>query len=182
MWVYGERRHVSCLCVEKASVVRELSVAEEPRQHGERCRRKSLIDERLLPVERLDSRTAWQRGFTSLGVDNLGIQLAHGPQPAGLSSIARVQWLAENELAAGGVIAEIEPIRCAVSGLCQRPRDDASRPARGYAPNKKVKRRGVHPIKGPFIEVISLGPPPRSPAQVNAINQDGRFVLPDVGD
>src|ERR1035437_5155290 len=106
----------------------------------------------------------------------LGIQLAHGAQPTGFPPVARVQWLAENELAAGGVVAEIEPIRCAVSCLRQRPRDDASRRARVYAPNNKVKRRGVHPIKGPFIEVIRLGPPPRSPEQVDAINQDGPLI------
>jgi hypothetical protein len=127
------------LRIEEAAVVRELSVAEEPRQHGQRARRQSLVDERLLAVQRLDGRATGQRVFTSLGVDDLGIQFAHGAQPAGFPPVARVQWLAENELAAGGIVAEIEPIRCAVPGLRQRPRDDASCRARVHAADKKIE-------------------------------------------
>src|ERR1035438_161699 len=133
MWVYGERRHASCLCVEKASVMRELSVAKEPRQHGQGGRCEGLVYERLLPVERLNGGTTGQWVFTSFGVDDLWIEFAHGSQSGGLPAIARVQWLTENELAAGRIVAEIEPIRCAVPGLCQRPLDDASRSARVHA-------------------------------------------------
>ena len=75
----------------------------------------------------LDGGATGQRVFTSLGVDDLWIQFTHGAQPCGLPSVTRVQWLAENELAAGGVVAEIEPIRCAASCFGQRPRDDVSR-------------------------------------------------------
>jgi len=36
-------------------------------------------------------------------------------------------WLAENELAAGSIVAEIEPIRCAVLWSLSCSLDDASR-------------------------------------------------------
>ena len=88
----------------------ELAVPEESRQHGQRARGKSLVDERLLPVQGFDGRTTWQRVFASFCVDDLWIQFTDRAQPVGLAAVARVQWLAENELAAGGIVAEIEPI------------------------------------------------------------------------
>jgi hypothetical protein len=50
LWIDGQRAHESTLCIEEATVVRELSVTEETGQHGQRARRQSLIDEWLLPV------------------------------------------------------------------------------------------------------------------------------------
>ena len=161
-------------------MVRELSVAEEPRQHCQRARRQSLVDERFLAIQRLDGRATGQRVFASLGVDDLGIQFAHGPQPAGFPSVARIQWLAENELAAGGVVAEIKPISCAVPGLRQRTLNDASCSARVHTSNEKVDRGLIDPVERPFIEIRRLGPPPCAPEQVDAIDQDRRLVLPNV--
>jgi hypothetical protein len=43
------------LRIEEAAVMRELSVAEKPRQHGKRARRQSLVDEGFLAIQRLDS-------------------------------------------------------------------------------------------------------------------------------
>src|ERR1019366_595464 len=160
MWIHGERRHVSCLRVEKAAVVRGSSVKEELRQNDQCARCQVLVDERLLAVESLDGGTTGQRVFTSLGVDDLGIQLAHGPQPAGLSSVARVEWLAKNELAAGGIVAEIEPVRCAVPGLRQRPRNDAPRRERVYAANQQIDGPVIDPIKRTLVEMCRLSPPP----------------------
>jgi len=70
-----------------------------------------------LAVKSLDGGTTWQRIFTGRGVDDLWIQLADGAQPGGLPAIARVQRLAQDELSAGGIVAEIEPVGCAISGL-----------------------------------------------------------------
>jgi len=107
--------------------MRNLSVAEEPRQHRQRRRCQGLVDERFLAIQCLDSRATWQRVFTSFGVDDLWIQFTDCAQPRGLPAIARVQWLAENELTTGRVVAEIKPIRSAVPGLGQCARNDASR-------------------------------------------------------
>ena len=161
--ISGQRAHLASLCIEEAAVVGDPSISEETGQHGQRARRQSLVDERLLAVQRLNCGTTGQRVFTSLGVDDLGIQLAHGPQPTCLSSVARVQWLTENELAAGGIVAEIEPVRCAVPGFRQRPRNDASRRARVYAADQQICRPVIDPIKSSFVEVCRLGAPPRSP-------------------
>jgi hypothetical protein len=86
--INGQRAHLASLRIEEAAVVRELSVAEETGQHGQRVRRQSLVDERLLAVQRLDGGTTGQRVFTSLSVDDFGIQLAHGPQSGGVSTPA----------------------------------------------------------------------------------------------
>ncbi len=108
-------------------MVCELSIAKESRQHGQSGRCQSLVDEGFLTIQRLDGRTTGQRIFTRFSVDDLGVEFTDRAQSCGLPAIARVQWLAENELAAGRVVAEIEPIRSAVPGLGQRARNDASR-------------------------------------------------------
>jgi len=73
-------------------------------------------------------RNNWARVFTSPGVDDLRVQLTDcaAARPAFLRFYARLV-LAENELAAGSIVAEIEPIRCAVPGLVSAPLDNASR-------------------------------------------------------
>ena len=106
-------------------MVRELSIAKEPRQHRQRARCQSLVDKWLLTVQCLNGRTTGQRIFASLSVDDLWIQFTDSAQSCGLPAIARIQWLAENELAARGVVAEIEPIGSAVPGLGQCARNNA---------------------------------------------------------
>ena len=133
LWIDWKCAHLTTLGIEEAAVVRELSVAKEPCEHGQCARRQSLVDERLLAVQCLDGGTTGQRVFTSFSVDDLWIQLTDRAQSSGLPAIARVQWLAENELAAGGIVAEIEPVRRAVSGLSQRTRNDAPRRFGVYA-------------------------------------------------
>ena len=163
-------------------MVRELSVAKEPRQHRQRTRRQSLVDEWFLAIQCLDGRTTRQWIFTRFCVDDLWIQFTDSAQSRSLPSIARIQWLAENELAAGGIVAKIEPISCAVSGLRQRPRYDAARCSGVHAADQQVDGPVVDPVKGLLVEVSRLGPPPRSPKQVDAIDEDGCLALPDIGD
>src|SRR5580698_3350556 len=67
--------HTSCFGVEKGSVVVQLSIAKEPRQHGQCARRQGLVDEGLLPIESFDGGAARQRVLTGYRVDDLGIQL-----------------------------------------------------------------------------------------------------------
>jgi hypothetical protein len=51
--------HTPGFGVEEGSMMTQLSIAEEPRQHGESTRGKSLVDEGLLPRElRLQSNSA----------------------------------------------------------------------------------------------------------------------------
>jgi hypothetical protein len=88
----------------------ERSVTEEARQHGKRAGCQHLIDERLLPFQRLDRRAAWQRIFSRRCVYNLRIEFTDRPQAFCLSAIAPVQRLTENKLAACRVVADIEPL------------------------------------------------------------------------
>ena len=117
-------------------MMRKHSIAEKARQHRKCTHCECLVDERFLTVQCLDSRTTGQRIFATFGVNDLWIQLADGAQPDGLPAIARVQRLAQDELAAGGIVAEIEPVRSAVPGLGQRARNDASRCSGVHAANQ----------------------------------------------
>lgn len=92
--------HTPGFGVEKGSVMVQLSVAEEPRQHCECARGKGLVDERLLPIKCFDCRTTWQRIFAGRIIDDLRIQLADGAQPCGGAPIPRVQRLSEYVLPA----------------------------------------------------------------------------------
>ena len=88
----------------------QLAVPEELRQHGQRAGSKRLVDERLLPVEGFDRRTAWQGVLAGFCVDDLRVKFADRAQPIRLAAVARVQRLAEDILPAGGIVAEVEPI------------------------------------------------------------------------
>ena len=88
----------------------ELPIAEELRQHGQRTGSKSLVDERLLPVESFDRRTAWQGVLAGFGVYDLGVKLADRAQSTCLAPVPRVQWLTKDILPAGGIVAEVKPV------------------------------------------------------------------------
>src|SRR5260370_28143224 len=100
--------HLTGLRVEKGAVMGELPIAEELRQHGQSTGSKRLVDERLLPVESFDRRTAWQGVLAGFGVDDLGIKFADRAQPTCLASVTCVQRLTEDVLSAVGIIAEVE--------------------------------------------------------------------------
>ena len=53
----------------------EPAVAEESRQHGQGARRESLIDERLLPFERLDGGATGQGVFAGCRIGNLRVRV-----------------------------------------------------------------------------------------------------------
>jgi hypothetical protein len=120
--------------VEKCSVVSQLSVTEEPREHRKSAHRKRLIDEGLLAVQSFDGRTARQRIFRLFHIGDLGIELADGAQPLRLSMVSIVQRLPKYVLPARGVVAEIEPIgrpverasECLLDGCTRRAAIDAS--------------------------------------------------------
>ena len=86
------------------------AVPEKLRQHRQSTGCESLIDERLLAIESLNCGAAWQRVFSGTGIDNLGIQLAHGAQTFRFATVARVQGLPQNVLPAGRVIPEVQPV------------------------------------------------------------------------
>ena len=86
------------------------AVPEKLCQHRQSTGCESLIDERFLPIESLNCRAAWQRVFSGTGIDDLGIQLAHGAQAFRFATVAPVQGLPENVLSAGRVIPEVQPV------------------------------------------------------------------------
>ena len=50
----------------------QFAIPEELRQHCQRTGSKSLVDERLLPVQGFNRRTTWQRVLARFCVDDLG--------------------------------------------------------------------------------------------------------------
>ena len=88
---FGDRRqsaHTPGLGIEEGSVMVQISIAEEPRQHSESARGKGLVDEGLLPIESFDGRATRQGVFAGRSIDDLGIQLTDGTQPGGSAPIA----------------------------------------------------------------------------------------------
>ena len=95
----------------------ESAVAKEPRQHSECACRQHLIDERLLPFERLRCAATGQRVLACFRIRNLWIKFRNGSE-AGRAAVVRcVQRLAEHILTAACVVAEIEPVDGAVIRL-----------------------------------------------------------------
>ena len=105
-------RPVSAL--KKASVMIQLSIAEEPRQHSKSARGERLVDEGLLAIQCcLDRRAAWQRVFTGRSVDDFGIQLTDRAQPGDGTPIPCVQRLPKDVLSARRIVPNIKPVgRC----------------------------------------------------------------------
>src|ERR1700676_5047196 len=106
----GQRTHLSCLRVEKGAVVGQLTIAKELGKHGKSARCESLIDERLLSVQCLNRRAAWQRIFASISVDDLRVEFADRSQAVCLPAIARIERLAKNILSAGRIVTQIDLI------------------------------------------------------------------------
>jgi len=73
--------HTPGFGVEKGSVIVQLSIAEEPRQHSQCARRQGLVDEWLLSIESFDRRAARQSVFARRRINDLGIQLTDSAQP-----------------------------------------------------------------------------------------------------
>ena len=117
----------------------ELPIAEELRQHGQRTGSKSLVDERLLPVESFDRRTAWQGVLAGFGVYDLGIKLADRAQSTCLAAVARVQRLTENVLPAGRIVAEVEPITRPAERAGEGIIDGFACGPRVHAPNHHIR-------------------------------------------
>ena len=92
----------------------ECAVAKEPRKHSERACRQHLIDEWLLSFERLRRTATGQRIFACFRIRNLRIELRNGSQPDRAAVVCGVQRLAEHILTAARVVAEVEPLDCAV--------------------------------------------------------------------
>jgi len=95
-------------------MVGEFAVSKELRKHRESTSGERLVDEGFLAIEGFGRRAARKRIFTNSLVYNLRIQFADCAQPLGLSAVARIEWLAEDELPAGRIVAEIEPITHAI--------------------------------------------------------------------
>ena len=71
---------------------------------------KGRIDERFLPLQGLDRATAWFSIIVETRVRNLRIELRHCSEAQSSPSVPVVKWLAQDELAAVSIVAEIEPV------------------------------------------------------------------------
>ena len=105
----------------------ERAVAKEPRKHSERAGCQHLIDEWLLPFERLRRTATGQRVLACFRIRNLRIELCNGSQPDRAAVVCGVQRLAEHILTAARVVAEVEPVDGAVIRPGDRGQDSLPR-------------------------------------------------------
>src|SRR5215472_1021884 len=119
--VHRDSGYLTVFRVKEPAMMAKPAVPEKPRQHGQSARGESLIDIRLLSLERLDSGTTGQGFFASGRVGNFRIKLGDRPQSVRLAAIPAVERLAQNILATRRVVAKIEPVRDVA-----RPRNQAS--------------------------------------------------------
>src|SRR5580658_3415592 len=92
----------------------ESAVTKEPRQHSECACRQHLIDEWLLPFERLCRAATGQWILACFRIDDLRVEFRNGSEPGRAPAVCGIQRLAEHKLAAARVVAEVEPVGSAV--------------------------------------------------------------------
>src|SRR5579863_6334366 len=108
--VHRKRSHLAGSGVKESAMVDEPAVTEKSRQHGQCTRRESLVDEGLLPFERLDGGTTGQGIFAGCGIGNLRIKLTDAAKTFRLLAVSAVERLAQHKLPARRIVPEIEPI------------------------------------------------------------------------
>ena len=108
--VHGEGADEPGSGVKESAMMAQPAVTEESSQHRQGACRKSLIDERFLPLKRFNCGTAGQRVFANGRISNLRIEFADRPQPCRFPPAPAVQRLAEDKLPTRCVIAKIEPV------------------------------------------------------------------------
>ena len=101
-------------------MIAELAITKQLAQHRQRVHCERLIDEGFLTVQCLDRRATWQRIFSGFGVHYLGKQFADRAQAFSLAPVSPVQWLAENILSTGSVVAKVQPIAGVAQGASKR--------------------------------------------------------------
>jgi hypothetical protein len=110
LWIDGKCAHLSRLCVIEGAMMRDPSITNELRQHGEGTGSQSLVDERFLSRKSLYGGAAGQLIFAGGCVDNFRIELSNGAKSSRLAAVLSIQWLTENILAACRVIADVKPV------------------------------------------------------------------------
>jgi hypothetical protein len=94
----------------------ERAVAKEPRKHSECTCRQHLIDKWLLPFECLCRAATGQWILARFRVHDLRVEFRNCSEPSLGPAVRCVQRLAEHILADACVVAEVEPVDCAVIG------------------------------------------------------------------
>jgi hypothetical protein len=157
------RSHLAGSGVKESAMMDEPAVTEKSRQHSQCARRESLVDERLLPFERLDRGTTGQRVFAGCGIRNLRIELTDCSQSFCLAAVSAVERLTKDKLPARGVVAKIEP----VADVARLPRDasvyDSARSPRVYTPDEEIRIPVMIRPKRCLIETGWLRSPLRAP-------------------
>ena len=158
----------------------EDTVAKEAREHRQRTCRQHLIDEWLLPFERLRRAATGQRVLACFRIRNLRIELCNGSQPDRAAVVCGVQRLAEHILTAARVVAEVEPVDgavirsgdCGQDGLPRRPCIDTA--------NNQVRacRIGSQRI---LVKVLGVRLPPETPEEIDPVDQHGGLIESDIG-
>ena len=157
----------------------EIAVVKEPRQHSECACRQHLIDERLLPFERLRRTTTGQRVLARLRICNLRIEFRNGSQPGRVTAVYGVQRLTEHILTAACVIAEVEPVDSAVirpgnsgdDGLPRRPCINTA--------NNQVRFCRILSLRV-LVKVFLVRLPSQIPEEIDAVDQHDGLVQSDI--
>ena len=158
----------------------ERAVAKEPRQHSECACRQDVIDEWLLPFERLRCAATGQRVLARLRICNLRIEFCNGSQPGRAAVVCGVQRLTEHILAAARVVAEVEPVDGAVirSGDCGH--DGLPRRPRIHTADNQV--RACRTVSQRILmKVLGVRLPPQTPEKIDAVDQNDCLVQSDIG-
>lgn len=156
---------------------RQLSVPEEPGQHGEHMLSQYCIHKRLLPDERFRRATGWQ-GIACIQrrFGNLREQLIDAGQPCGALFAIGPQWLTQDKLARVGSIPGIQP-KMEATGL--EPHNAAQCGARRAGIDAADQKVAIGQIP-PAPDVRWPGDPIQSPKEIQPLNQNMHFVQADL--
>ena len=91
-------------------MVRHRLASKETAQQRKRVVCQRLVDERVLPLQRLGGATTGLLVVIERRIDDLGEKLRNGAKPVGLMPVGPIERLSKDELPRVRIVAEIEPV------------------------------------------------------------------------
>ena len=158
----------------------EAAVVKEPRQHSECACRQHLIDKWLLAFECLRRAATRQRILARFRICDLRIEFRNGSQPGRVMAVRGVQRLAEYILAAARIVAEVEPVDCAVIRSGDRGQDGLSRRPRIDTADNQVRNRRMGSQRI-LVKVLRVRLPLEAPEEIDTVDQDNGLVQSYIG-
>jgi hypothetical protein len=91
-------------------VVRHRLASKETAQQRKRVVCQRLVDERVLPLQRLGGATTGLLIVIERRIDDLGKKLRNCPKPVSLMPVGPIERLSEDELPRISVVADVQPV------------------------------------------------------------------------